>query len=115
MIQQYVDDNGINAVLIEQAEPKGTGHAVMTIEDFVGDVDILIAEFALLYDIWKRVDKVRDVFIDGKNKGLAPIHTDIGNGMHSLRLSLEGYYDWESNLLVEDKVEIPIRISLLKK
>ena len=55
------------------------------------------------------------VFVDGKDKGFAPIHTDIENGMHSLRLSLEGYYDWESNLLVEDKVEIPIRIPLLKK
>jgi hypothetical protein len=55
------------------------------------------------------------VFIDGKDKGLTPIQTDIGNGMHSLRLSLEGYYDWKSKLLIEDKVEMPIRIPLLKK
>jgi serine/threonine protein kinase len=55
------------------------------------------------------------VFVDGKDQGITPIHTHIGNGMHSLRLSLKGYYDWESNLLVEDKVEIPIRIPLLKK
>jgi serine/threonine protein kinase len=55
------------------------------------------------------------IVLDGKEIGITPAHIKVGNGMHSLRLSLKGYYEWESNLLIEDKVEIPIQIPLLKK
>jgi serine/threonine protein kinase len=55
------------------------------------------------------------VVLDGKKIGITPIHINIGNGMHSLRLSLKGYHEWESNLLIEDNGEIPIKIPLQKK
>ena len=55
------------------------------------------------------------VFLDGEEIGITPINTNVGNGKHLLRLSLEGHYDWELNLLIADEIDIPIRIPLLKK
>jgi hypothetical protein len=53
--------------------------------------------------------------LDGKEIGITPIHINVDSGMHSLRLTLKGYYEWESNLLIEDTGEIPIQIPLQKK
>lgn len=55
------------------------------------------------------------VFLDGGLKGVTPLETTVDKGIHSLRLSLGDYYDWESFLLVKADNEIPIRISLLAK
>jgi serine/threonine protein kinase len=55
------------------------------------------------------------VVLDGKEIGITPIHINVDSGMHSLRLTLKGYYEWESNLLIEDTGEIPIQIPLQKK
>lgn len=55
------------------------------------------------------------VFINGNFKGRTPIKTDVGSGVHSLYVGLEGYYDWKANLRVEEEGEIPLRISLLKR
>jgi serine/threonine protein kinase len=55
------------------------------------------------------------VFIDDKFKGITPMDTTVDKGSHALRLRLDDHYDWESTLLVEEDVEIPIRIPLLNK
>jgi len=55
------------------------------------------------------------VFVDGKYRGSTPLDAVVDGGTHTLRLALEDHYDWESTLLVEEKVEIPIRIPMLKR
>jgi serine/threonine protein kinase len=65
-----------------------------------------------------RIDSVpanANVYIDGEFKGVTPLDALMAGGPHLLRLSLEDYHDWESTLLIEQEVEIPIRIPLLKK
>lgn len=56
-----------------------------------------------------------EVFVDGDFKGITPLSAEITDGMHRIRLSLEGYFDWESNLFIEEAGEIQLRIPLLKK
>ena len=54
-------------------------------------------------------------FVDGKLLGITPLSAEITEGMHQIRLSLDGHYDWESNLFVEEGGDIQLRIPLLKK
>jgi serine/threonine protein kinase len=56
-----------------------------------------------------------EVFVDGDLKGVTPLSAEVVNGMHQIRLSLEGHFDWESNLFIEEAGEIQLRIPLLKK
>ncbi|MEE9525163.1 MAG: sugar phosphate nucleotidyltransferase [Candidatus Woesearchaeota archaeon] len=41
-IQEFIDENNINAKILEQAEQKGTGHAVMQAEEFCGDEEFIV-------------------------------------------------------------------------
>ncbi len=41
-IQDFIDNNDINAAIIEQAEQKGTGHAVMQARDFCKDEEFIV-------------------------------------------------------------------------
>lgn len=61
------------------------------------------------------VPAAAQVYIDGVLKNKTPLTADVDKGTHSLRLSLEDYYTWELDILVEEKGDIPIRIPLLKK
>lgn len=54
-------------------------------------------------------------FVDGELIGITPLSAEVTEGMHQIRLSLEGHYDWESNLFVEAASEMQLRIPLLKK
>ena len=41
-IEEFVKENGINAVIIEQKEQKGTGHAVMQAKEFTGNENFIV-------------------------------------------------------------------------
>lgn len=52
-------------------------------------------------------------FLDGELKGITPLSAEVTEGMHQIRLSLDGHYDWQSNLFVEEAGDIQLRIPLL--
>ena len=53
------------------------------------------------------------IFIDGSFKGKTPLKLDIPLGKHEVRLSLPEYYEWEEQLQLEEKGEIPLSIRLV--
>jgi len=53
------------------------------------------------------------VFVDGSFKGKTPQMFDIPLGKHEVRLSLPDYYDWEAQLQLEEKGEIPLFVRLV--
>jgi hypothetical protein len=94
----------------EQIEIKG--------DESVAHVEGMAKEEIVLIQAKVRIDSVpanANVYIDSEFKGLTPLDALMADGTHLLRLSLEDYHDWESTLLIEQAVEIPIRIPLLKK
>jgi serine/threonine protein kinase len=55
------------------------------------------------------------VFVDDELKGITPLSAKVTEGMHQIRLSLKGHFDWESNLFIEEAGQMQIRIPMLKK
>lgn len=53
------------------------------------------------------------IFIDGSFKGKTPLQLDIPLGKHEVRLSLPEYYEWEAQLALEEKGEIPLFVRLV--
>ncbi len=61
------------------------------------------------------IPSAAQVFVNGNLKGVTPLDMTTEEGIHLLRLSLEGHYDWESKLLIEMEGSIPIQVPLLVK
>ncbi|MBN2297321.1 MAG: serine/threonine protein kinase [Deltaproteobacteria bacterium] len=53
------------------------------------------------------------IFVDGSFKGKTPQLLDIPLGKHEVRLSLPEYYDWEAQLQLEGKEEVPLFVRLV--
>ncbi len=53
------------------------------------------------------------IFIDGSFRGKTPLKLDIPLGKHEVRLSLPEYYEWEAQLALEEKGEIPLSVRLV--
>ena len=53
------------------------------------------------------------IFIDGSFKGKTPLKLDIPMGKHEVRLSLPEYYEWEAQIALEEKGEIPLSVRLV--
>ncbi len=53
------------------------------------------------------------IFIDGSFKGKTPSLLEVPLGKHEVRLSLPEYYDWEAQLHLEDKQEVPLFVRLV--
>jgi len=53
------------------------------------------------------------VYIDSTFMGKTPISTNVVLGKHELRLSLPDYYEWEAQLNVETKEEVPLFVKLI--
>jgi serine/threonine protein kinase len=103
-----------------QTEPPDvqTEQAEAVISEPVGDDQLMAEEAALLIQAKLKIDSVPNdaqVFLDDEFKGTTPLDAVVTDGTHSLRLSLEDHYDWESSILIEEEDEIPIRIPLLRK
>jgi eukaryotic-like serine/threonine-protein kinase len=52
------------------------------------------------------------VFIDDEFKGKTPFKIKIPMGKHEVRLSLHDYYEWEAQLQLDEKGEIPLDVNL---
>ena len=53
------------------------------------------------------------IFIDGSFKGKTPQLLEIPLGKHEVRLSLPEYFDWEAQLQIEEKEEVPLFVRLI--
>ncbi len=53
------------------------------------------------------------IFIDGSFKGKTPLKLDVPLGKHEVRLSLPEYYEWEAQITLEEKGEIPLSVRLV--
>ena len=53
------------------------------------------------------------IFIDGSFRGKTPLKLDIPLGKHEVRLSLPEYYEWEAQIALEEKGEIPLSVRLV--
>lgn len=59
-IEEWVKEKGINATIIDQKEPLGTGHAVLVCEEYVGNQDFLV----LMGDNYYSVQDIKEVMKD---------------------------------------------------
>ena len=53
------------------------------------------------------------IYIDGSLKGKTPLKLDVPLGKHEVRLSLPEYYEWEAQIALEEKGEIPLSVRLV--
>ena len=53
------------------------------------------------------------IYIDGSFKGKTPLKLDVPLGKHEVRLSLPEYYEWEAQIALEEKGEIPLSVRLV--
>ncbi|MEW5801066.1 MAG: serine/threonine-protein kinase [bacterium] len=53
------------------------------------------------------------IFVDGTFQGKTPVRFDLSPGKHEVRLTLAGYYDWEAQIQLSEKVETPLQVRLL--
>lgn len=54
-----------------------------------------------------------DIFVDGQLKGKAPQDIELPLGKHEVRLTLTNYYDWEAQVQLEEKGELPLVVRLI--
>jgi serine/threonine-protein kinase len=54
-----------------------------------------------------------DIFVDGQFKGKAPQDIELPLGKHEVRLTLSNYYDWEAQVQLEEKRELPLIVRLI--
>jgi serine/threonine protein kinase len=52
------------------------------------------------------------IFLDGSFRGNTPQRIDLPLGQYEVRLSLEGYYEWEGRLNLKEEGEIPLSVRL---
>lgn len=52
------------------------------------------------------------VFVDGKSRGSSPVKIPLTLGGHEVKLSLNGYLDWEAEVNLDKKGEQPLKITL---
>ncbi|UCF85634.1 MAG: VWA domain-containing protein [Desulfobacteraceae bacterium] len=53
------------------------------------------------------------VFIDGVSKGETPLNLELPLGTHEILLTLPHYHDWQAQIELSEKGEIPILVRLL--
>ncbi len=54
-----------------------------------------------------------DVFLDGSFRGKTPVSVDLPLGKYEVRLTLQNYYDWEAQLQLDQKGDVPLFVRLL--
>jgi len=55
------------------------------------------------------------VFIDGKFMGLTPVALKLASGPHHIKLARNGFYAWEAQVNLKDKVTTPLKITLISE
>jgi eukaryotic-like serine/threonine-protein kinase len=54
-----------------------------------------------------------DVFLDGSFRGKTPVKVDLPLGKYEVRVTLHNYYDWEAQLQLDQKGDVPLFVRLL--
>ncbi len=53
------------------------------------------------------------IFVDGDFKGLTPAVLRLVSGAHNVKISHEGYYDWEARVNLKDRMTTPLKVKLI--